>query len=426
MDTTLIRYILMSLDYCSAIMLTLIIVCSAFDKNKTKLLKIYLCMAASCTAALLLEAVSLTIALSNYQGVLGRIILNNVSVFCGYGLAFFYACYVANLVGSEQKFCKHIINSLRIIGALAVAFLIAGSVGKWFYTIENGLITPAPLFALLFAFDIIACLGGIILIIVYRKQLNPRDVVGLFTLPVFILLSGVLQYINLEMVYALFLMSGASVFIIYLMIQSDRNRREAEQETQLKDMNIAMMLSQIQPHFLYNALSSIRRMIKENPAVAERAVEQFSLYLRQNLDSMNKVEPIPFEEELNHVKEYLYLEKLRFEDRLNVEYDIAYTGFALPVLTLQPIVENAVKHGIMKKEEGGNITISAYRDGGTAVLTIEDDGVGFLAEEALSDEKVHIGFANVKRRIEMQCRGTVEVKSEIGVGSTVTITLPLI
>ncbi len=426
MDKTLIRYIVMSLDYFSAVMLALIIVCSAFEKNKTALLKIYLCMASSCAVALLSEAVSLSIALSNHQSAVGRIILNTLSVFCGYGLAFFYACYVANLVGSKRKLCKRVIASLRIIGVAAVCVLIAGSVGKWFYTLENGFIQPAPLFVLLFAFDIVASLAGIVLIVVYRKRLNPRDVFGLFSLPLFIFLSGVLQYVSFEMTYALFLMAGASVFVIYLMIQSERNRREAEQETQLMDMNIAMMLSQIQPHFLYNALSSIRRMIKENPAVAERAVENFSLYLRQNLESMNRVEPIPFEEELNHVKEYLYLEKLRFEDRLNVEYDVAYTGFALPVLTLQPIVENAVKHGIMKKEEGGHITISTKKEGNFAVLTIQDDGVGFLIEDAFRDDRTHIGFTNVKRRIEVQCRGTVEVQSEVGVGSTVTITLPLV
>ncbi len=84
--------------------------------------------------------------------------------------------------------------------------------------------------------------------------------------------------------------------------------------------------------------------------MAATAVENFSMYLRQNLEAMNRVEPIPFAEELKHLQEYLYLEKLRFGDRLNVEYDLGYEDFVLPVLSLQPIVENAVKHGILKKD----------------------------------------------------------------------------
>ncbi len=427
MDTNLIRHIVMSLDYFSAFVLTLVVFCSAFEKKKTTLLKIYLCMASSCAVALLLEAVSLTISIAGTGDTnIVRLVLNNVAVLFGYGLAFFYACYVANLVGLERRLCKLVIKTLYILGAISVAFLAVGSIGSWFYTLENGMVTPAPLFVALFAFDIIACLGGILLIVHYRKLLSPRDKVALLSLPLFIFVSAALQYVSFDMMYALFVMAAVSVFIIYLMIQSDINRKKAEQDKQLMDMNIALMQSQIQPHFLYNSLSSIRRLVKEDPRVAERAIENFTLYLRRNLDTMNRVEPISFETELNHVKEYLYLEKLRFEDRLNVEYDIQYTGFVLPVLTLQPIVENAVKHGIMRKEEGGRVKITTKREEGFVHIIIEDDGVGFSPNEALHDERVHVGFANVKQRIEMQCKGTVEVVSTVGVGSVVTIKLPLL
>ncbi len=423
----LIRYIIMSLDCFSAVTLLLILICSIFEKNKTTLLKLYMGMTFACTVSLALEALSLMVALNGGQdGNTLRLVLNTVSVFFGYVLAFFYTCYVANLIGIKRRRCARTVKVLAWIGGVAVCFLIVGSVCGWFYTFKNGLLTPAPLFVLLFAFDVIACLAGIVLIILYRKQLKPRDVIGLFSLPSLIFISAALQFASFDMMYALFVMVAVSLFIIYLMIQSDKNRQKEEQEKKMIEMNVAMMLSQIQPHFLYNALSSIRRMIKKDADVAERAVEKFSLYLRKNLDGMSRVEPIPFEKELDHVKEYLYLEKLRFEDRLNVEYDISFTAFTLPVLTLQPIVENAVKHGIMKKEEGGSIKISARREGGSAILTVSDDGVGFLTDEAVKDERVHIGFTNVKKRIEMQCKGTVEVESAIGVGSTVTIKLPLL
>ncbi len=427
MDTNLIRTIVMSFDFYSAFILFLILTCSLLEKNKTALLKIYSCMVAACTVALLLEGVSLTVALviDPTADVL-RIVLNTVSVVCGYAVAFLYACYVSNLVGPNKRHCRNAINLLKILGAVSVCFLIIGSAFGWFYTFEDGVLTAAPLFALLFGFDIIACVAGIVLIIIYRKILQLKDVIGLLSLPLLIFISAVLQYINLEMTYALFVMVAVSMFIIYLMIQSDRNRQKAEQDKQLIDMNIALMISQIQPHFLYNALSSIRRMIKKDPEVAEKAVENFSTYLRQNLESMNRVDPIPFTTELKHLEEYLYLEKLRFGDRLKVEYDIGFSDFVMPVLSLQPIVENAAKHGVLKKEEGGTVFIKTRLEGTNVILTVRDDGVGFDPSTVTNGERMHVGLNNVKNRIEMQCRGALRIESEIGAGTTVTMTIPMI
>ncbi len=417
----------MSLDYFAAFILILVLICCAMDKNKAMLLKIYTGMTAACTVGLLLEALSLTASLSGIQNdsVL-RATLNNVAIICGYALAFFYACYVANLVGTKRKRCQQVLRTLVVLGIAGVIFLAVGSCFGAFYTITDNGLVPKGLFALAFAYDIIACLGGILLMVIYRKRLKSQDITALMSLPVFILISALLQFYIIDMMYGLFLMAGTSIFIIYLMIQTDRNRQQVEQDKQLVDMNVAMMLSQIQPHFLYNALSSIRRMIRKDPAVAEVAVENFSTYLRQNLEAMSRVDPISFSAELKHVEEYLYLEKLRFGDRLRVEYEIDFTEFALPPLTLQPIVENAVKHGIMKKEDGGCVQIAASRDGKNALVTVRDDGVGFIADNIMKSDRTHIGFTNVERRIKMQTGGTISVESEIGIGTTVTITIPLI
>ncbi len=427
MDLHTIRNVIMSLDYFAVFILALILICCAMDKNKAMLLKLYMGMAVACTVALLLEALSLTASLVGMpnEGAL-RATLNNSAIVCGYALAFFYACYVANLVGVKRKFCRPVLRILVAAGIAAVIFLAVGSFLGAFYTLTNEGLQPGGLFAFAFAYDIIACLAGIFLIAVYRKALKLRDIAALMSLPVFIFASAVLQFCIIDMMYGLFLMAGISIFIIYLMIQTDRNRQQEEQDRQLMDMNIAMMLSQIQPHFLYNALSSIRRMIKKDPEVAEVAIENFSTYLRQNLEALNRVEPISFASELRHVEEYLYLEKLRFGDRLTVTYRIDFTEFTLPPLTLQPIVENAVKHGIMKKEEGGSIEIAAHKDGKNAVLTVKDDGVGFIPDAVLKSDRMHVGFTNVERRIRMQCNGTVRADSEVGVGTAVTITIPLI
>ncbi len=426
MELKMVHYIVLSLDLFSALILSLILFSGVAEKQKNALLKIYNGMAGACAFALLMEAASVLLSFSNGQYVsITRTVLNNLAIIGGYGLSFNYACYVAYLIGKNHRLCRYTLKALKLVGAVAIVALLIGSGFEMFFTFVNGATTPGKFFIALFAFDIIACLAGILLIIVYARKLNTRDMIALLTLPVFIFASATVQYISFNMMYGLFFMAAVSLFIIYLMIQSDRNRRQVEQEKQLMDMNIALMISQIQPHFLYNALSSIRRMIKKNPEIAEKAVENFSMYLRQNLESMNCIEPIPFSKELKHLEEYLYLEKLRFGDRLCVEYEIGYSDFVLPVLSLQPIVENAAKHGVLKREEGGTVWIKTRLEGTAVVLTVKDDGVGFAPDTVRKTDRMHIGLENVKSRIEMQCKGTVKVESQIGHGTTVTITIPL-
>ncbi len=426
MEQNIVHCIVLTLDLFTAFMLILIISSSTFEKDKNTLLKCYIGMAGTCAFALLMEAVSVMLFFSDWQSAdMHRMILNDLAIIGGYGLSFFYVCYVSNMIGKKHKLCRLAIRTLGILGVISAVILVVGSGFELFFTFENGATTPGQFFIGLFAFDMVACLTGIVLIIAYAKKLNTKDMVALLTLPVFIFLSAAIQYMSFHMMYGLFFMAAVSLFIIYLMIQGDRNRQQAEQEKQLMDMNVALMISQIQPHFLYNALSSIRRMIKKDPEVAEKAVENFSMYLRQNLESMNRVEPIPFSTELKHLEQYLYLEKLRFGDRLCVEYEIGYSDFVLPVLSLQPIVENAARHGVLKKEEGGTVWIKTYREGTNVVLTVKDDGVGFQSDDLRKTDRMHIGLDNVKSRIEMQCKGTVRVESEVGRGTTVTMTIPL-
>ncbi len=427
MENTELLYTSLTFNSFLAFMLILISVSCLTEENKTPLLKIYTHMVMSCVAGLLFEAISCAFALfGKFDVDITRIVLNDLAIICGYYLSFHYAQYVSNMVGLENKKRQLLMRILRIAGVVSACVLVAGSFFELFFTVRNGSFEPCKFFVFIFVFDIAACLTGILLIIKYRKKLNRKDIIALMSLPVLIFISATMQYTGFGIMFGLFLMSGVSLFIIYLMIQADRNRQKAEQEKQLMDMNIAMMLSQIQPHFLYNALSSIRRMIRKDPEVAATAVENFSMYLRQNLESMNRVEPIPFTQELKHLREYLYLEKLRFGNRLNVEYDLGYEDFVLPVLSLQPIVENAVKHGILKKEEGGCVRISTHREGNMVILTVSDDGVGFHTDSVHNNDRMHIGFNNVKSRIEMQCRGTVSVESTIGAGTTVKMTIPLV
>jgi HAMP domain-containing protein len=195
-------------------------------------------------------------------------------------------------------------------------------------------------------------------------------------------------------------------------------------ERKLNEGRISIMLSQIQPHFLYNALAVISRLCDKDPAEAKKATINFSNYLRANMNLLERTEPIPFENELNHTIGFMNLEKAMYGDALNVIYDIQTKNFNLPALTVQPIAENAIKHGIGKKEGGGTVTISTKETDGGYLVIISDDGAGFYPEKNDDDGQQHIGINNVRLRLSAQCGGSLEIKSKHGEGTTATIIIP--
>ena len=195
-------------------------------------------------------------------------------------------------------------------------------------------------------------------------------------------------------------------------------------ERKLNESRISIMLSQIQPHFLYNALAVISRLCDKDPAEAKKATINFSNYLRANMNLLERTEPIPFENELNHTICFLNLEKAMYGEALNVIYDIQTKNFKLPALTMQPIVENAIKHGIGKKEGGGTVTISTKETDSGYLVIITDDGVGFEQGKIADDGQQHIGINNVRLRLSAQCGGSLEIESKSGTGTTAAIIIP--
>ena len=195
-------------------------------------------------------------------------------------------------------------------------------------------------------------------------------------------------------------------------------------EWELQDSRISIMLSQLQPHFLFNVLNSIYYLCGTNPDTARKMVDQFSTYLRNNLESVEQKTVIPFHKEFDHIQTYLELEKLRFDEELTVVYDIQTDHFFLPVLTVQPLVENAVKHGITKKRGGGVLTLATREEPKSYVVTVTDTGVGFDPAHYMDDGKTHIGIENVRQRLEHMAGGTLKITSTPGSGTTAVIIIP--
>ena len=190
-------------------------------------------------------------------------------------------------------------------------------------------------------------------------------------------------------------------------------------------MRTEVLLSQIHPHFLYNTLGAIQSLCKTDPPTAEKAVAKFSRYLRGNMNALNQETSIPFTQELAHTRLYLELEQLRYEDALEVRYDLSCTEFQIPTLTLQPLVENAVRHGVRGKLSGrGTVTISSRECQDHYEVTVTDDGPGFDPQLEPDNGQAHIGLKNVKERLKGTVNGRLDVESSPGKGTRATIFLP--
>ncbi|MBR1830479.1 MAG: histidine kinase [Atopobiaceae bacterium] len=198
----------------------------------------------------------------------------------------------------------------------------------------------------------------------------------------------------------------------------------AQRERELSDSRVQIMVSQIQPHFLYNTLDSIYYLCGKDAMRAREAVSRFADYLRMNVRSLGTTSPVPFTTELDHVLNYIELERMSSDDTIAFEQDIQTTNFMLPALSLQPVVENAVKHGVTKKPEGGTITLRTREYDDHFEVTVEDDGVGFDTSAPEDTSRPHVGMQNVRERLKNMCGGTLEVTSEPGVGTVVTIKVP--
>ncbi|MBR1708641.1 MAG: histidine kinase [Clostridia bacterium] len=214
---------------------------------------------------------------------------------------------------------------------------------------------------------------------------------------------------------------SAVLYYIWLHLQFVR-----EHEQVLRDgQRTQLMLSQIKPHFLHNALTVIVGLCDIDPQRAKQATLKFARYLRGNMDTLEESGPIPFEKELAHTKIYLEIEQLRFGDALQVHYEITSTDFQIPALTLEPLVENAVRHGVRENPDGkGSVSIAALETLHHYEIIVVDDGPGFDPNIVPMDGRKHIGIANVRERLRQVCGGTLEFDSAPGRGTTACIMIP--
>ena len=354
-----------------------------------------------------------------FAGELENIVLLNISAMMSmvfsYVLISAYAHCLTEFV-CERKKVSFVPN--YIIMAICSIYILLSVIslfnGMFFSFDEDGCFVNGPMYGLVRAFDLIVIIIGIFWVMCYRKILTLREISFLISFNVLPLLSMTLQ--RFWEPTPQYMAVTLSLIVIYVLFHGEITR-------QLADSRISIMLSQIQPHFMHNMLTTIMYMCRTEPEEAEKTVGQFADYLRANMDSLTLKQCIQFETELKHVKTYWSLEEKRFGDKIRAVYDIQENSFMLPSLTIQPIVENAVKHG-MRKGKQLTVTIRTYSDVNNYYVEINDDGRGFDVNAFENDGKSHIGIKNVQQRLKMMCGGELMVNSVPDQGTDAVIKIP--
>ena len=329
-------------------------------------------------------------------------------------------------IGEKDYTKSAILRAEILLWLLYLLFLGAAQFGTAFYSItEYNELQIGPWYPMLVVVPALINTLNLIFFFMKQRRLSDKQRVAF---AVFFVLPLAAMLLQMRYPGSQVLMAGTTgaALIMFLYIVSDQTDlyyRQADENARLK---MDLMLGQIQPHFLYNSLAVIRSICEVDPRKTTQALDDFTQYLRHNMDSISEDKPIPFDLEWDHVRCYVNLQKLRFGDALQMDCQLEATDFRLPTLTLQPLVENAISYGVRKNSSGqGVVSIRSREFDDHFEITVSDNGPGFRVEAVQGDTKrSHTGIQNVRERLRGVCGGDLVIQSEPGQGTTAIITVP--
>ena len=318
----------------------------------------------------------------------------------------------------QKKAVIHFWNTCLLLTLFLL--ILSQFTGVIYYIDEHNVYHRGPLYPLYYIGPFLIVISDIYFVIRFRDGLSHRTVAAILLYLIVPVAAAVFQVFLYGPALVIF-STLFSAFIMYVFLLTEQTEQYYRQEKEKVLLRLNLLSSQIKPHYIYNVLSSIHVLCRRNPEEAMRVVERFTEYLRANFEGIAAENAIAFQDELRHIKAYLEVEKCRYLEELEVEYHIEHTAFRIPALTVQPLVENAVKHGIGKEEVPLHITISARRCENASEIIVEDNGQGFddpgmtRSGEALE---------SIQERLKLMCRGTLTIISRKGVGTRAVIQIP--
>lgn len=423
-----------TLQLFGSVLSLMIIFCLFIGGNaKTKTGRLYVLLLILNMGGLLFDALAYMFRGKTYPFAYFGVRASNFLAFCCFcAFATAFLSYLNQFVSAKKPgACRpYMMISGCVCASYLVLYVVNLFVPIFYYIDSSNIYMRTPLYGLTMIPAFCNMLLTVIILIKHKDILTKSQITvfGMYVaLPMIALPVQIFVYgLNFSSITTTLV-----VVIMLLFLQTEQTRlllkeekEVAEAKLALKESNNSLVLSQIQPHFLYNALTSIYRLCDVKPEAAKEAVSNFSKYLRGNLDSIKASEMISFSKELKHIQAYLALEKIRYDDELEIVYDVPVTEFFVPPLTVQPLVENAVNHGISDLPDGGRVIISTEEKSDCYEIRVSDNGVGFDPQSVVEDERSHVGINNVRSRLAVMCKGTLEIISSPNEGTTAIIKIP--
>lgn len=313
----------------------------------------------------------------------------------------------------------------RTVVALWIIFLLIMVFAQFTdficYTDENNRYYRGPGYVLLLIPLIVIMILNIAAVFRRHKKLSKKYFIGLlvylFTMTVAVVMHMLIA-VDMMVVFGIALCA----LTMFGFIISDNMEQYMRQQREIAHQRSSVMVLQMRPHFIYNTMMGIYYLCDQDPAKAKQVTLDFTSYLRKNFTAIASEEMIPFNDELEHTRAYLAVEQAQFEDSLFVSFDTPHTMFRVPPLTLQPIVENAVKHGMNESCDPIHISVVTRQTDLSSEIIVNDDGPGFKPTD---DDEPHIALNNIRQRLELMCGGTLEVAPREGGGTSVKVTIPI-
>ena len=312
---------------------------------------------------------------------------------------------------------------LKIAAVVDMIYIACNIFGRYLFDVskETGQYMRGPLTYTSAVFPFLAIIVFLIRIVLSRQQMSDKLILMVY--PVFPFVVAVIQLAtdgpSLVPVAVFF-----SFLLFYTNLFVRRGREILARERDLTLSRLQVLQMQINPHFLYNTLASVGSLCDSDPEAAQEMVYSLSDYLHDNFTDIQTPSLISFSDELKHLRTYCNIQKVRFPD-ISVSFDLKAGDFLIPAMTLQPLVENSIRHGLRKvRDREGVITIATEENDENWIVSVKDNGAGFTPEDISKDEKEHIGIANIRTRLGILCEGSLEIESSPGEGTSCRIIIP--
>ena len=308
-------------------------------------------------------------------------------------------------------------------GIYLVLLIVTQFTDKIYYKTEDNVYFRGPLYFLLLIPPALMTFLNIGYIIMKRDVFSRSQIKAFL---VFLLIPLGCILIQMFSYGLLMIVIGTSVAALFMFgyLLTDVAAEQIRQKEENAILKTETAVLQMRPHFIYNTMTSIYYLCEQDPQKAQKVTLDFTTYLRKNFNAIAKQDMIPFDEELVHTQAYLAVEQVRFEDKLLIEFDTPHMEFCLPPLTLQPIVENAVKYGVdPENSDPLTIKITTVENEDGSVITIEDSGPGL--DNAGENDQPHTAILNIKKRLALMCNGTLTLRNrDDDTGTIATIFIP--